>query len=223
VVNTPAATTLAVAELALGLMLSLARSIPRADATMKNGLWLKKDLVGIELSGKCLGIIGMGNIGAVVAWLSASLGMIILGYDPLIPDQEIEKRGARPVSLAELYAQADFITLHIPLTDDTRHLIDERAFHQMKPGVRLVCTARGGIVDEAALLVALQSGIVAGAALDVFTQEPPGASPLLSHPNIILTPHIGAQTQEAQMRAAGDIATEVLAALCRQPLRWRVA
>jgi D-3-phosphoglycerate dehydrogenase len=223
VVNTPAATTRAVAELTLGLMLALARSIPRGDAGMKKGEWLKKELIGVELSGKTLGVIGMGNIGAEVAWLASALGMAPVGYDPLIPDHEIEKRGARPETLEELYAQADFITLHVPLTAETRGLVDERAFRQMKPGVRLVCTARGGIVDETALLAALQTGQVAGAALDVFDQEPPGASPLLSHPNVIATPHIGAQTMEAQSRAAHDIANEVLAALRGQPLRWRVA
>ena len=223
VVNAPAATTLAVAELAIGLMFALARSLPRADAALKDGRWLKKDLMGIEINGKTLGVVGMGNIGAAVARRAAALGMSIIGYDPFLPAEEIARRGAQPASLPELYAAADFITLHIPLTAETRGLLGAQAFNQMKPGVRLVCTARGGIIDETALLAALQSGQVAGAALDVFAQEPPGDNPLLQHPNLVASPHIGAQTAEAQARAAEDIAAEVLAALGGQPLRWKVA
>jgi D-3-phosphoglycerate dehydrogenase len=223
VVNAPAATSQAVAELAIGLALALARAVPRADAALKQGHWLKKELMGIEISGKQLGVIGMGNIGSAVARRAAALGMAVLGYDPLIPAEEIEQRGARPVSLPELYAASDFISIHIPLTPETRGLLDRHAFTQMKPGVRIICTARGGIIDEVALLEALGSGQVAGAALDVFSQEPPGLTSLVAHPNVIATPHIGAQTGEAQARAASDIASEVLAALAGQPLRWRVA
>jgi D-3-phosphoglycerate dehydrogenase len=204
-------------------MLSLARTIPRADNALKNGQWLKKDLVGTEVSGKTLGVIGMGNIGAAVARRAAALGMSILGYDPLLPGDEISRRGAQPTPLEALYAQADFITLHIPLTAETRGLIGRAAIEQMKPGVRIICTARGGVIDEAALLDGLTSGRVAGAALDVFAQEPPGATALVTHPNVIATPHVGAQTTEAQARAAADIASEVLAALAGQALRWKVA
>jgi D-3-phosphoglycerate dehydrogenase len=222
VVNAPASTTLAVAELTLGLLLALARSIPRADAAMKAGQWLKKELIGIEISGKTLGVVGMGHIGAAVAQRATALGMSVVGYDAWLPAEEIAKRGARAASLAEVYAQADFITYHIPLTAETRQMVDAQALASMKPGVRLICTARGGIIDEAALLSALESGQVAGAALDVFAQEPPGATALIAHPNVIATPHIGAQTEEAQARAAEDIAHEVLAALEDRPLRWRV-
>ncbi|MEW5867712.1 MAG: hydroxyacid dehydrogenase [Chloroflexota bacterium] len=222
VINTPTATSLAVAELALGLILALARAIPRADAAAKNGQWLKKELLGVEISGKTLGVIGMGNIGAALARGAAALGMQVLGYDAFMPAEEISRREARPASLAELYARSDFISLHVPLTPETRHLIDAAALDQMKAGVRLVCTARGGIIDEAAVLQALLSGKVAGAALDVFDQEPPGQSPLVLHPNVIVTPHIGAQTVEAQTRAAEDLAHEVIAALHGQPLRWKV-
>lgn len=222
VVNAPASTTLAVAELTLGLLLALARSIPRADAAMKVGQWLKKELIGIEVSGKTLGVVGMGHIGAAVAQRAAALGMSVMGYDAWLPAEEIARRGARPASLAEVYAQADFITYHIPLTAETRQMVDAQAIASMKPGVRLICTARGGIIDEAALLSALESGQVAGAALDVFAQEPPGATALITHPQVIATPHIGAQTEEAQARAAEDIAHEVLAALEGRPLRWRV-
>jgi len=222
VVNSPNATTQAVAEHVLALLFSLARSIPTADGTMKSGLWHKKQFVGVEIKDKVLGIIGMGNIGSSLAQMSKSLGMQVIGYDPLIPDAEIERRGANPVNIQELYVQSDFISIHIPLNPETRGMINGGSFGTMKRGVRLICTARGGIVDETALLAALESGQVAGAALDVFTKEPPGMSALVSHPKVIATPHIGAQTTEAQARAAVDIAREVLAALEGEPLRWKI-
>ncbi len=222
VVNAPKSTTLAVAELTLGLMLAMARSIPRADSTMKAGQWIKKQLEGVELRGKTLGVIGMGNIGSALGRMVTALGMRVIGYDPLLSADEIEARGARPVSLKELFVASDFITLHVPLNDATRGMINAETIAQMKFGVRLICAARGGVIDEAALLQALQSGQVAGAALDVFVKEPPGQSELVSHPNVITTPHIGAQTEEAQVRASEDIATEVLAGLRGEPLRWKV-
>ncbi len=222
VVNAPAATTVAVAELTLGLLFALAREIPRADAAMKQGRWLKKELIGVELNDKVLGVVGVGAIGSAVARRAAALGMSVLGYDALIPPQEIEQRGARAVDLTTLYRESDFITFHLPLTAETRGMVDGVAIGQMKDGVRLICTARGGILDEAALLEALESGKVSGAALDVFAQEPPGKTPLVEHPRVIATPHIGAQTVEAQARASRDIAEEVLAALEGRPLRWRV-
>lgn len=222
VVNSPLASTLAVAEHTLAMLLSLARLIPRADAAMKSGQWPKKELVGVELHGKVLGIIGMGRIGRAVGRRAGALGMQVLGFDPLVAPAQIADCGARPVELAELLMQADFISLHVPLNPETRGLLGGQAFGQMKRGVRLVCTARGGVVDETALLGALEIGQVAGAALDVFANEPPGISALVSHPNVIATPHIGAQTVEAQARAAEDIASEVLAALRNEPLRWKI-
>lgn len=222
VVNAPQATSRAVAEHSLALMLALARSIPAADSAMKSGQWLKSSLMGIELEQKVLGVIGMGNIGACVAQLAAVIGMQVLGFDPLIAAEEIRRRGALPTSLAELYARSDFISLHVPLGPETRGMINGQALATMKRGVRLVCAARGSIVDETALLGALESGQVAGAALDVFAKEPPGVSALVTHPRVIATPHIGAQTAEAQARAARDIAEEVLAALNDRPLRWKV-
>lgn len=222
VVNSPFATTQAVAEHVLALLFSLARSIPRADETMKSGLWHKKQFVGVEIKDKVLGIIGMGNIGSSLALMSKSLGMQVIGYDPLIPDAEIEQRGADPVKIQELYARSDFISIHVPLNPETRGMINGGSFGTMKRGVRLICTARGGIVDETALLAALESGQVAGAALDVFAKEPPGMSALVSHPKVVATPHIGAQTAEAQARAAVDIAGEVLAALQGDPLRSKI-
>lgn len=222
VVNAPTSTSLAVAELTLGLMLAMAREIPRADAGMKGGEWLKKKLAGIELYGKTLGIIGMGRIGSEVGKRAAAFGMSAMGYDPLVPAEEIKRRGAEPIGLNDLYARSDFISLHLPLTDETRSMVAEQAFGSMKRGVRIICAARGGIIDESALLAALESGQVAGVALDVFASEPPGASELIKHPKVIATPHVGAQTAEAQSRAAEDIANEVLAALNGEPLRWKV-
>lgn len=222
VVNAPLATTLAVAEHTLALMFSLARSVPQADASLKSGQWLKKELEGVELIGKSLGIIGVGNIGHAVAQRAIALGMTVVAHDPVVPDDEIRRLGVTPVQLLELYARSDFITLHVPLTMETRHMINGQALGHMKRGVRIICAARGGIIDETALLGALESGQVAGAGLDVFAKEPPGMSALVTHPNVVATPHIGAQTREAQARTALDIASEVLAALQGEALRWKI-
>jgi D-3-phosphoglycerate dehydrogenase / 2-oxoglutarate reductase len=223
VVNSPIATTLAVAELTLGMMLAVVREIPRADSAMKQGQWLKKELMGQELNGKTLGVIGFGRIGSAVAQRAAAFGMEIVGYDVNLSAEEISARGGRPVTLDELLTSADMITLHIPLTPNTRNLLNAASFEKMKQGVYLVCAARGGVIDEEALLDALNSGKVAGAALDVFVSEPPGETDLVKHPKVIAIPHVGAQTIEAQERAAVDIGTEVLAALNGEPLRWKVA
>jgi D-3-phosphoglycerate dehydrogenase len=222
VVNAPMSTTLAVAELTFALLLAVAREVPRADAAMKQGEWLKKDLEGVELNGKTLGIIGYGRIGAEVGRRAAAFGMNVIAYDPLISEDDIKQNGAEPVSIQDLYAWSDFISLHLPLNVQTRDLVGPLAFSEMKDGVRIVCAARGGIIDEEALVAALNSGKVAGAALDVFAQEPPGRTEAVLHPRVIATPHIGAQTLEAQSRASEDIATEVLSALQGKPLRWKV-
>jgi D-3-phosphoglycerate dehydrogenase / 2-oxoglutarate reductase len=223
VVNAPTSTTVAVAELAFGLLLALAREIPRADGTMKQGQWSKKEFEGVELNGKTLGIIGYGRIGIEVGKRAAAFGMNVIVYDPNVSEDELLHSEAEPVSIQDLFAWSDFISLHLPLNVQTRDLVGPLAFSQMKEGVRIVCAARGGIIDEAALLNALNSGKVAGAALDVFEKEPPGLTELVSHPRVIATPHIGAQTAEAQSRAAEDIANEVLAALQGESLRWKVA
>ncbi len=222
VVNSPVATTTAVAELTMALMLSAVREIARADSSLKAGQWLKKEFEGFELSGKTLGVIGFGRIGAAVARRAAAFDMTILGYDPMVPADEITKRGGSPVSMDELLKQSDMITMHLPLTDETKSLINADAFAKMKQGVYLICAARGGVIDETALLEALNSGKVAGAALDVFVAEPPGLTDLVAHPKLVCTPHIGAQTVEAQHRAANDIAEEIVAALNGLPLRWKV-
>jgi D-3-phosphoglycerate dehydrogenase len=222
VVNAPMSTSLAVAELTFGLLLTLAREIPRADAGMKQGQWLKKELEGVELNGKTLGLIGFGRIGVEVGKRASVFGMNVIAYDPLISEDDIQQRGAEPVSIQDLYAWSDFISLHLPLNVQTRDMMGPLAFSQMKDGVRIVCAARGGIIDESALLNALNNGKVAGAALDVFGQEPPGLTETVSHPRVIATPRIGAQTAEAQSRASEDIANEVLSALQDKPLRWKV-
>jgi D-3-phosphoglycerate dehydrogenase len=222
VVNAPKSTSLAVAELALAFMFALARMVPKADATMKQGQWIKKQLEGIELNGKTLGIVGMGNIGTALGQRAAALGMKVIGYDSLVAPDEIKKRGAEPVSLADLYAKSDFISYHLPLTPESKGMVNGQALAQMKHGVRIVDAARGGILDETALLAAIESGQVAAAALDVFATEPPGLSALVAHPNVVASPHIGAQTEEAQDRAAEDIASEVLNVLKGEPLRWKI-
>lgn len=219
----PNGNTNATAEHALGLMFAVARKVPMAHHCLKGGVWHKKRFQGNELHGKTLGVIGFGRIGVEVGKRAAAFGMNVIAYDPLIPEDEIRRRGADPASLQDLYAWSDFISLHLPLTVDTRDMIGRAAFAQMKDGVRIVCAARGGIIDEVALVEALNSGKVGGAALDVFSVEPPGLTETVSHPRVIATPHIGAQTAEAQSRASEDIAQEVLSALRGAALRWRVA
>jgi D-3-phosphoglycerate dehydrogenase len=223
VVNAPISTTLAVAELAFGLMLAVAREIPRADAALKQGQWIKKELEGVELNGKTLGVIGFGRIGAEVGKRAKVFGMNVVAYDPLIEADEIKRRGAEPLTLEKLYATSDFISLHLPLTAQTRGMVGAQAFAQMKDGIRIVSAARGGIIDEKELVNALNSGKVAGAALDVFAEEPAGKTEAVLHPKLIGTPHVGGQTVEAQSRAGDDIASEILNALEGRPLRWKVA
>jgi len=222
VVNSPLATTRAVAEHTIALIFALARSIPAADTSLKSGLWKKSEFMGIEIDGKVLGVIGIGNIGSQLAQLAKALNMQVIGYDPLVSEDMVKQRGAKPVSLQFLLTQSDFISIHVPLSAETRGMINGETFGSMKRGARLISTARGGIVDETALLSALESGQVSAAALDVFTKEPPGMSALVSHPRVIATPHIAAQTEEAQARAAIDIAKEVFAALKGDPLRWQI-
>ncbi len=215
VVNTPLASTVAVAELTLGLMLALARRIPEADAGMKRGEWLKRYLMGGELSGKTLGIIGLGRIGMAVAQRAAAFGMRLIAFDPYLSARQIEERGAEAVNLARLLQESDYVSLHVPLTDDTYGLLGAPQLAQMKTGANLVCCARGKIIREDALADALDAGKLAGAALDVFAVEPPGYSRLAQHPKVIATPHIGAMTREAQEKAALEIVEQVLAVLKR--------
>jgi D-3-phosphoglycerate dehydrogenase / 2-oxoglutarate reductase len=223
VVNSPLATTVAVAELAIGLMLALVREIPRADTAMKEGKWLKKDLEGAELYQRTLGIIGYGRIGQAVGKRAMAFDMRVVAFDPIRTTEDVCLDGCIPLSLDEVLAQSDFISIHTPLSTQTKNMIGTEQFAKMKDGVYFVDAARGGVVDEAALLDALNSGKVAGAGLDVFVTEPPGQTPLVCHPKVVGTPHIGAQTVAAQQRAAYDISTEIVRALRGEELRWRVA
>jgi len=209
VMNTPGGNTVTTAEHALSLMMSLARNIPQATASMKAGHWEKKKFQGRELCGKRLGVVGLGNIGAIVADRALGLKMKVLAYDPFISPERAAELGVELVDLDGLFQRADIITIHVPLMDETRNLINAEALAKMKRGVLIVCAARGGIVDEDALLAALESGQVAGAALDVFRAEPPGLTPLVSHPRVICTPHLGASTAEAQEAVALQVAEQI--------------
>jgi len=211
VMNTPSGNNVTTAEHAISMMLSLARSIPQATASMKAGLWEKGRFVGSEVFKKTLGVIGLGNIGRLVAERGLGLKMNVVVYDPFITAEIAAKQGVELVSLDELYARADFITIHVPLMAETRGLVGAAAFAKMKKGVRLVNCARGGIVDEAALAAAIASGRVAGAALDVFEKEPPPADhPLIGMEQVICTPHLGAATGEAQLNVAIAIAQQIV-------------
>ena len=214
VFNTPEASTEAVAELTVALMLALARRIPYADKSMKEGRWAKRELVGWELAGKTLGILGFGRIGQRVAELCSAFRMRILAHRRTRPpgiEEVLARTGAKLVSLEELLRSSDIITIHVPLTPETYHMIGEREIGMMKNGVIIINTARGGVIDEEALLKALKSGKVAAAALDVFEEEPPrGVSAELAKlPNVVATPHIGGQTKEAQ-RTAAELAAKKL-------------
>jgi D-3-phosphoglycerate dehydrogenase len=200
--NTPAATSISVAEHALGLMLDAVRNHGRANLSMKEHKWEKKILSGTELYGKTLGIIGLGRIGQEVARRALAFGMTVLAYDVIEVKTDLD---VKQVSLEELIAQADLITLHIPLTEETKHMISDAQFGKMKDGVVIINASRGGTVDEEALLRALESGKVRAAALDVFEKEPPDDFALIDNPNVVATPHIGAAAKEGQKRAGIEV------------------
>ena len=210
VMNTPGGNNVTTAEHALSLLLALARNIPQASASLKAGRWEREKFTGSEICNKVLGVVGLGNIGAIVAERALGLKMRVVASDPFVTPESAAKLGVELVSLDELYARADFITVHTPLTKETCGLIGAAAFAKMKKGVRLINCARGGIVDEEALCHAIRSGTVAGAALDVFVEEPPPAThPLLQLNQVIATPHLGAATDEAQINVAVAIADQV--------------
>src|SRR6266702_6088170 len=213
VVNAPTASTVSVAELAIGHMLSLARHLPEADRSVKDGKWAKKSLEGRELHGKVLGLLGSGRIGAEVAKRAQAFGMRVIAYDPYLVPATAEGLGIQLVDKSSLFRQADMISVHAALTPETKGLVGAAEFALMKPGAILVNCARGEIVQEAALADALRSGRIAGAAVDVFDTEPPVGSPLLAAPNLVFTPHLGASTREAQARAGSIIAEQVLQVL----------
>ena len=219
IVNAPGGNTVSTAEHTMSMILALSRNIPQADKSIKSGEWNRKKFMGVELYGKTLGIVGLGRIGTDVAKRAASFKMRIIAYDPFLSVDKAKKLAIELVELDELFKNADYITLHTPVTDDTRHMISEREFKLMKYGVRVVNCARGGIIDEGALAEAIESGKVGGAALDVFEKEPPTNSPLLKLDNVIATPHLGASTEEAQINVAIDIAETVRDVLLDKGIR----
>lgn len=209
VMNTPGANAITTAEHAISLLLALSRHIPQATASLKAGKWEKKRFMGVEIFNQTLGILGLGNIGQVVADRAQGLKMRVIGYDPFLSEEAMAKKGVTQVTFEELLKQADYITVHTPLTATTRNLIDKRTLQKVKRGVRIINCARGGIVNEQDLYAAIKQGIVAGAALDVFEHEPPVNNPLLSLDEVIATPHLGASTSQAQARVAEAIAGQV--------------
>ena len=209
VMNTPGGNSVAAAEHTLALLTSLARHLPQAVADLKAGNWNRKRYLGTEVTGKTLGIIGLGRIGREVALRAQGLRMDVLGYDPYVTDAAAAGLGIGPRSLQDLLAESDFVTLHIPYSPANRHIIGADAIAAMKPGARLINCARGGLVDETALARALEAGHLAGAALDVFESEPPDANGLVGMPGVIATPHLGASTREAQVRVAAEICEKV--------------
>ena len=211
VINAVEGAMTAVAEQVLGLMLCLARNIARADREIRNGNWLKKELMGTELKGKYLGIVGLGNIGKRLGRLARGLNMNIIGYDVIPIDEEFAKEvGLMKTDLDTLLQSSDYVSLHVPLLDSTYHMIDAKKLAIMKSTAKIINTSRGGVIDEKALYDAIKNGNLGGAALDVFEKEPATDSPLTTLPNVILTPHIGAQTKEAQSLAANVIAEKII-------------
>jgi len=211
VINAVEGAVTAVAELVIGLMLSMAREIPRADREIRNGNWIKKELMGSELKGKYLGIVGLGNIGKRLGRLARALNMNIIGYDVIPIDDEFSKEvGLMKADLDTLLSSADYVSFHVPLLDSTRHMINAEKLKMMKNTARIINTSRGGVIDEEALYNSLKDGSLAGAALDVFEVEPATENKLITLPNFIATPHIGAQTKEAQLLAANIIAEKII-------------
>ncbi|MDD9908862.1 MAG: phosphoglycerate dehydrogenase [Ahrensia sp.] len=215
VMNTPFGNSITTAEHAIAMMMAVARQIPTADASTQQGKWEKSKFMGVELTGKTLGLIGCGNIGTIVANRAQGMKMRVIASDPFLSLERAQKMGVEKVELDELYSRADFITLHTPLTDKTRNLIGAEAFAQMKDGVRIINCARGGLIVEADLADALKSGKVAGAAIDVFEVEPATDSVLFGLPNVVCTPHLGAATSEAQENVALQVAEQMSAYLTR--------
>ena len=209
VVNAPNANTIAAAEHTLALMLSLARRLAAADASLRRGEWRRGDFVGTELSGKTLGIVGLGRIGLAVADRAAAFGMRLLGFDPFVSRDIALDHGVELTEVDDLLAASDIVTLHVPLNDRTRGMLDAPGLARMKRGALLINVARGGLIDEAALADALATGQLSGAALDVYENEPPVGSPILSAPNTLLTPHLGASTVEAQDRVSIETCQQV--------------
>lgn len=213
VLNVPGANAVAVAELVFGLLLGLLRHIPEADASVRRGEWDKSRFMGRELRGKTIGIVGLGKIGRAVAQRARAFEMTCVGHDPLVSDADVRSIGVEPLALDDLLPRAEILTLHVPLAAETRGMIGAERLGRLPRGAFLVNAARGGLVDEAALLAALENGAIAGAALDVFSTEPPMGSPLVGHPRVVATPHVGAATVEAQEAVGEEIVKLLLRAM----------
>lgn len=222
VVNAPQGNTIAAAEHTVALLMALARHLPQANASMREGKWDRKTYLGTEIRGKTLGIVGLGKIGSEVARRAVAMEMRVLAHDPFVPVERVRALGVESVDFEQMIMLSDFITVHPPLTATTQGMIGEAEMARMKDGVRLINVARGGIIDEAALAAAVASGKVAGAAIDVFTTEPPKDNPLIGDPRIIVTPHLGASTAEAQERVAVDVAEQIVEVLAGKPARYAV-
>ena len=222
VVNAPLANTISAAEHAFGLMLAVARNIPQGDASLRGGTWERGRLQGVELAGRTLGIIGLGRIGTEVARRARAFEMELLGYDPFVPVERGRSLGVELVALAELFSRSDFVTLHSALLEETRGLVNADLLAQAKPGLRFINAARGALVDEPALLAAVESGRIAGAGIDVFSSEPAVGNILTTDPRIVVTPHLGASTLEAQDRAALTVVEQVLDVLAGAAARFSV-
>jgi D-3-phosphoglycerate dehydrogenase len=223
VVNAPGGNAVAAAEHSLALMFALARRVAAADASLKRGEWSRSRYIGSELTGKTLGLIGLGRVGSEVARRAQGLDMRVIVFDPYVPDEHVQRMGLEPVELDTLLASADFVSLHVPLTEATRGILNAERIAAMRPGAFVVNCARGGLVDEPALLAALDEGRLAGAGIDVFGSEPVSDSdPLPKHPKVVATPHLGASTVEAQANVATQVAHEVLAVLAGRPTQFAV-
>ncbi|OGW23044.1 MAG: phosphoglycerate dehydrogenase [Nitrospirae bacterium GWC2_46_6] len=219
VMNTPGGNTITTAEHTIAMMFAVARKIPQANASMAEGKWEKKKFMGAELFNKTLGVIGLGNIGGEVAKRAQGLGMTVIAYDPFLSEEKAKQMGIKKMEVAELIKEADFITVHTPLTAETKNLINTQTIKTMKNGVFIINCARGGIINEKDLFDALESGKVAGAALDVFEKEPPENNPLVGHEHVICTPHLGASTQEAQENVAIAVAEQIVDYLVHGTIR----
>lgn len=213
VMNTPAGNTISTCEHTWSLMLSLSRNVPQSNASLKEGKWDRNKYMGVELYGKTLGIIGLGRIGTEVAKRAMAFGMKVIAYDPYLTVEKANDLGIELVEVKDIIKEADYITVHTPITAETKHMISDKEFEQMKPGVRLINCARGGIIDEAALIRALESGKVAGAALDVYENEPPKDYAMFKNEKLVATPHLGASTEEAQVNVAVEVSKQVADAL----------
>jgi len=209
VMNTPGGNSVAAAELTIAHLTALARNVPQANADLRDGRWERKKYMGSELHGKTIGVVGLGRIGREVVRRAKGLRMEVLGYDPFVSSEMARDYGIEYSELADLIARSDYVSLHVPRTDETHHMINADAIKTMKPGARIINCARGGLIDEAALLEALESGHLGGAALDVYETEPPTDFRLINHPRVVATPHLGASTREAQVRVGTEIADKI--------------